>query len=208
MDFGEATRVLNAQFFCGWILVKKFDGGEEEKRVTIQENMRYGVKGLLSFSTSVVHPRSLVKYIVVLLISPRTRHSIASGGLSLAPPLAPPSRRSRTSTAELALDAMSSSPSPLTPIVDAPTLRDPPPHLQSSATHPPRPTRTRPVEMSKLDFPKLVDTPLTQSSISGWLGRCEDVYEAWVALNPDKSIAPGVLITLAGLNPFSFFPGR
>ncbi|KAJ7769766.1 hypothetical protein B0H14DRAFT_2632658 [Mycena olivaceomarginata] len=52
--------------------------------------------------------------------------------------------------------------------------------------------------MSKLEFPKLTES-LTPAVIHGWLGRCEDTYEAWQAMNQDKTIAPGTLITLAGL---------
>ncbi|KAJ7764776.1 hypothetical protein B0H16DRAFT_1798178 [Mycena metata] len=52
--------------------------------------------------------------------------------------------------------------------------------------------------MSKLDFPKLVGE-LTPASIHGWLGRCEDTLEAWEAINSEKTIAPKVIITLAGL---------
>ncbi|KAJ7119394.1 hypothetical protein C8R46DRAFT_1238667 [Mycena filopes] len=52
--------------------------------------------------------------------------------------------------------------------------------------------------MSKLDFPKLTGE-LTPATIHGWLGRCEDTFEAWEALNPDKTMKPQVIITLAGL---------
>ncbi|KAJ7729283.1 hypothetical protein B0H14DRAFT_2640465 [Mycena olivaceomarginata] len=53
--------------------------------------------------------------------------------------------------------------------------------------------------MSKpVDFPKLAEE-LTPAAIDGWLGRCEDTYEAWLAMNPEKSLAPKVRITLAGL---------
>jgi hypothetical protein len=52
--------------------------------------------------------------------------------------------------------------------------------------------------MSKLEFPKLTDNP-SSVVINGWLGRCEDTYEAWQALNPEKSMTPRILITLAGL---------
>jgi hypothetical protein len=54
--------------------------------------------------------------------------------------------------------------------------------------------------MSKpVDFPKLTEE-LTPAAIDGWLGRCEDTYEAWLAINPEKSLAPKVRITLAGLH--------
>ncbi|KAJ6528763.1 hypothetical protein DFH09DRAFT_1185685 [Mycena vulgaris] len=52
--------------------------------------------------------------------------------------------------------------------------------------------------MSKLEFPKLADEP-TPASIHGWLGRCEDTFEAWQAQNTDKSMATRTVITLAGL---------
>ncbi|KAJ6557611.1 hypothetical protein B0H19DRAFT_1261219 [Mycena capillaripes] len=52
--------------------------------------------------------------------------------------------------------------------------------------------------MSKLEFPELTES-LTLPATHGWLGHCEDTYEAWQAMNPDRSIAPGTLITLAGL---------
>ncbi|KAJ7187247.1 hypothetical protein C8R46DRAFT_1207206 [Mycena filopes] len=52
--------------------------------------------------------------------------------------------------------------------------------------------------MSKLEFPKLTEE-LTPAIINGWLGRCEDTYEAWQALNSDKTMPPRTLITLAGL---------
>ncbi|KAJ7709213.1 hypothetical protein B0H16DRAFT_1745975 [Mycena metata] len=52
--------------------------------------------------------------------------------------------------------------------------------------------------MSKLKFPKLTDE-LTPTVINRWLGCCEDTYEAWQALNLDKSMPPRTVITLAGL---------
>ncbi|KAF7362633.1 hypothetical protein MVEN_00612300 [Mycena venus] len=55
-----------------------------------------------------------------------------------------------------------------------------------------------PRHMSKLEFPKLTDE-LTPANINGWLGRCEDTYEAWQAQNSDRSMEPCTLITLAGL---------
>jgi hypothetical protein len=52
--------------------------------------------------------------------------------------------------------------------------------------------------MSKLEYPKLTEE-LTPASINGWLGCCEDTYEAWQALNPDKTMSTRTQITLAGL---------
>jgi hypothetical protein len=52
--------------------------------------------------------------------------------------------------------------------------------------------------MSKLEFPKLSDDP-SSVVINRWLSRCEDTYEAWQALSPEKSMALCILITLAGL---------
>ncbi|KAF7368644.1 hypothetical protein MVEN_00188600 [Mycena venus] len=52
--------------------------------------------------------------------------------------------------------------------------------------------------MSKLEFLKLAEA-LTPASVHGWLGRCEDTYEAWLAMNPERQIEACVLITLAGL---------
>ncbi|KAJ6530661.1 hypothetical protein B0H19DRAFT_1273653 [Mycena capillaripes] len=122
-----------------------------------------------------------------------TRESIVSSGLPLYPPLPPPTRHARLPNADLADDATSplsfSTPgSPLTSPGDpeSPAILDPPPHLPSSRT------------MSKLEFPKLTES-LTPPAIHGWLSHCEDTYEAWQAMNPDRSIAPGTLITLAGL---------
>ncbi|KAJ7854957.1 hypothetical protein B0H14DRAFT_3449259 [Mycena olivaceomarginata] len=97
-------------------------------------------------------------------------------------------------SADPADDAPSSPiPSPLTPLPEPHLARNPPPHI---------PSRSRPVAlsppMSKLEFPKLSDNP-SSVVINGWLGRCEDTYEAWQALNPEKSMTPRILITLAGL---------
>jgi hypothetical protein len=52
--------------------------------------------------------------------------------------------------------------------------------------------------MSKLDYPKL-NEELSPTVIHGWLGRCEDTFESWQAMNPDKLIAARTLIMLAGL---------
>ncbi|KAJ7682826.1 hypothetical protein DFH06DRAFT_1119956 [Mycena polygramma] len=52
--------------------------------------------------------------------------------------------------------------------------------------------------MSKLEFPKLTED-LTPAVIHGWIGRCEDTFEAWQALNPERKMEPRTLITLAGL---------
>ncbi|KAJ7188448.1 hypothetical protein C8R46DRAFT_1205609 [Mycena filopes] len=78
----------------------------------------------------------------------------------------------------------------------ASTPRDSPPH-----TTPAR-TRNPPSAMSKLDFPKLTGE-LTPTAIHGWLGRCEDTFEAWEALNPDKSMKVQVIVTLAELKKLS-----
>ncbi|KAJ6474722.1 hypothetical protein DFH09DRAFT_953061 [Mycena vulgaris] len=54
---------------------------------------------------------------------------------------------------------------------------------------------------TKLEFPilRLADE-LSPASINGWLGRCEDMYEAWLATqSTEKVIEPRTLITLAGL---------
>ncbi|KAJ7671943.1 hypothetical protein B0H17DRAFT_1208869 [Mycena rosella] len=52
--------------------------------------------------------------------------------------------------------------------------------------------------MSKIDFPKLT-TELTSPIIHVWLGCCKDTVEAWQAMNPNKSLAARMIITLAGL---------
>ncbi|KAJ7784224.1 hypothetical protein B0H16DRAFT_1708957 [Mycena metata] len=52
--------------------------------------------------------------------------------------------------------------------------------------------------MSKLEFPKLSDK-LTPASVNGWIGRCEDTYNAWQGMKPDRSVDTKLLITLAGL---------
>ncbi|KAJ7796362.1 hypothetical protein B0H14DRAFT_3494914 [Mycena olivaceomarginata] len=52
--------------------------------------------------------------------------------------------------------------------------------------------------LKPVDFPKLTEE-LTPAAIDGWLSRCEDTYKAWLAMNPEKSLAPKVRITLAGL---------
>ncbi|KAJ7207222.1 hypothetical protein GGX14DRAFT_396633 [Mycena pura] len=146
-----------------------------------------------------------------------TRKSVASGSSSLQPPLPAPTRRPRLSSADPTADATSPLPlSPLTPIPDSPVVRDAPPHLplpdtpvRDSPLHlsrsvtprvpsprPPAPSMSR--SMSKLEFPKLSED-LSPAVINGWLGRCEDTYEAWQALNPEKLMPPRTVITLAGL---------
>ncbi|KAJ7824395.1 hypothetical protein B0H14DRAFT_3469406 [Mycena olivaceomarginata] len=52
--------------------------------------------------------------------------------------------------------------------------------------------------MSKLEYPKL-NMELSPTVIHSWLGRCEDTFESWQAMNPDKTITACTLITLAGL---------
>ncbi|KAJ6523414.1 hypothetical protein DFH09DRAFT_1096678 [Mycena vulgaris] len=54
---------------------------------------------------------------------------------------------------------------------------------------------------TKLEFPILkFSDELSPASINGWVGRCEDMYEAWLATqSTDKAIEPRTLITLAGL---------
>ncbi|KAF7337157.1 hypothetical protein MVEN_02153700 [Mycena venus] len=98
-------------------------------------------------------------------------------------------------SADPADTAMSSSPpSPLTPLTPQSVVRDLLPHLPSH----PKPAAPSSSAMSKLDFPKL-NEELTSMAIHSWLGRCEDTYETWQALNPDKTMAPCMLITLVGL---------
>ncbi|KAJ7693307.1 hypothetical protein B0H17DRAFT_1199829 [Mycena rosella] len=52
--------------------------------------------------------------------------------------------------------------------------------------------------MSKIDFLKLT-MELTLPVIHAWLSRCEDMVEAWQAMNPDKLLVAHMIITLAGL---------
>ncbi|KAJ7353153.1 hypothetical protein DFH08DRAFT_804738 [Mycena albidolilacea] len=120
--------------------------------------------------------------------------------------LPPASRRARMQSAEPITDTSpvlitdTTSPSlaassPLSSLPDdtPPVERDLPPH-QSTQHHAVAHRR-----MSKpVDFPKLMEE-LTPAAIDGWLGRCEDTYKAWLAMNPEKSLAPKVRITLAGL---------
>ncbi|KAJ7682827.1 hypothetical protein DFH06DRAFT_1119957 [Mycena polygramma] len=126
-----------------------------------------------------------------------TRKAASSTGISLHPPLPAPTRRPRTTSAEPANDATSSlavPDSPLTPLSDTTTSRESPPHLPQ----PSLPTRPSARIMSKLEFPKLTED-LTPAVIHGWIGRCEDTFEAWQALNPERKMEPRTLITLAGL---------
>ncbi|KAF6741210.1 hypothetical protein DFP72DRAFT_1118012 [Ephemerocybe angulata] len=50
----------------------------------------------------------------------------------------------------------------------------------------------------RLDLPSLSD-PLTASSVKAWLERCEDAFEAWSMMNPEKELKPALKILLAGL---------
>ncbi|KAJ7879255.1 hypothetical protein B0H14DRAFT_3773892 [Mycena olivaceomarginata] len=100
------------------------------------------------------------------------------------------------------------------PLSELSVTRDPLPHLPphpkapaASSSHPKAPTTSPPrpkarapssSAMSKLDYPKL-NEELSLTVIHGWLGRCEDTFESWQAMNPDKLIAACTLIMLAGL---------
>ncbi|KAJ7864570.1 hypothetical protein B0H14DRAFT_2574286 [Mycena olivaceomarginata] len=100
-------------------------------------------------------------------------------------------------------------PSPLTPLSESSVTRDPPPHLPprpkapaASSPLPKTPATSVPQSsssaMSKLEYPKL-NMELSPAIIHGWLGRCEDTFESWQAMNPDKTITARTLITLTGL---------
>ncbi|KAK0235082.1 hypothetical protein EDD85DRAFT_791981 [Armillaria nabsnona] len=60
------------------------------------------------------------------------------------------------------------------------------------------PISARPVQMSsKLDLPTL--TSITSTDVLLWLTCCADSFEAWSALNGDKTIKPETQILVAGL---------
>ncbi|KAJ7350931.1 hypothetical protein DFH08DRAFT_806904 [Mycena albidolilacea] len=136
-----------------------------------------------------------------------TRHTITANSLTLHNLLPPASCRAHTQSAEPITDTSpvpitdATSPSlatssPLSSLPDdtPPAKRDLPPH--QSIQH----CAVAYCWMSKpVDFPKLTEE-LTPVAIDSWLSRCEDMYEAWLAMNPEKSLAPKVRIMLAGLH--------
>ncbi len=85
---------------------------------------------------------------------------------------------------------------PRTPGTASASSRDCPPHLTPPPN--PKPATSSLLKMSaKLDLPTLVG-PITATSISVWLGGCEDAFEAFTALS-GKVVADNVRILLAGL---------
>jgi hypothetical protein len=52
--------------------------------------------------------------------------------------------------------------------------------------------------MLRLEYLKL-SMELSPAVIHSWLGHCEDTFESWQAMNPDKTITACTLITLTSL---------
>ncbi|KAF7365533.1 hypothetical protein MVEN_00426500 [Mycena venus] len=84
---------------------------------------------------------------------------------------------------------LSSPPSPLMLLTPQSIVCNLPPHLPSH----PKPAAPSSSAISKLN------EELTSMAIHSWLSQCEDTYETWQALNPDKTMAPCMLITLTSL---------
>ncbi|KAJ7741662.1 hypothetical protein B0H16DRAFT_1464383 [Mycena metata] len=66
---------------------------------------------------------------------------------------------------------------------------------------------------SKLEFPKFTEEP-TPTSVNGWIGRCEDTYEAWQGMHPERVADGGAVCenenreNLKKLASFEEFAGK
>ena len=101
------------------------------------------------------------------------RRTVATGSVSLLPPLTSFSQHQRSLS--------------VTPVIPVALPTSYIPHFRPQS----------PPMTTKLDIPTLSD--LGPASINAWLGLCQDSFDAWSLMNPTKTIDDTLRILLAGI---------